>query len=471
MRIHETLNIITRKQKKYKSIDELYHKLLKIPDSDRQNIRIRLWSLINMNYKGRNINYPSLYDIPKYDGEWFLNPFMLSNINNINDFKLNYANTQVFNDDIIALKKDEYLDFNIDGNDDIFIKAPMGCGKTTAIIRELAKIDNPDMKILVISPRRTITATIYRKFKEIGVPISNYILSDNIARDSKRIIISPNGLVKFKEIYDYDFVIIDEIMLFLEYIFSNHPKNKLWMFLVIEKILKTCQRLICSDAFLYPKVADIFKRYRPNQRVITYTKPSQVKYIFESKSFFLNRILENLDRNVNSYVFCETKKQANQVYKYINTNRDTKIILITADTNNKIAILKDPNKSFINYNIVVVSPIILSGFDFTINHFDEIFGLYVGNLLSSISIVQMSGRIRKARRCYFINARIIQKKIHKRLLTKQHFILKNDRYYGIKLSLDNDSRICLSNDLLTTLSVFIHQYVAATRYDIKEFCN
>jgi len=367
--------------------------------------------------------------------------------------------------------KDEFVNITLQEKTDIFLKAPMGCGKTTAIVRELKKLNN-ETKILVISPRRTITATIYGKFKEENVDINNY-LNCVPNSNSERLIISPNSLIKLKYIQIYDYVIIDEIMLFLEYIFSNHPKYKKKMLLIISEIFLTCKHLICSDAFLFPKIIDIFKKYR-KQNVIFYEfeRLSEKKNIFETMEYFDKKLLSHISKCKKTYIFCESKKKAEKIYERIKTlSNKIKILLITADSENKLSILNNPNKSFIKYDFVITSPIILSGFDFNVDYFKKIYGIYNGNTLSTISIFQMSGRIRKAKKCYFINYR--KSDYTQEYLSEKKIIRNIDNYFYLNLefftSEFGEKKIRIIKNLLSELFIFIEQYTAITKGKFNEF--
>lgn len=372
------------------------------------------------NYCGYLINNPSLYG---FDEDWFPNPFYFFPSINFEDFIKNWPN----NLDVPPFVKSnysykwltDYVSFEIPDDGDLFIRAPMGSGKTTGIINA---IRNKKGSILVISPRRTITATIHRKFIEAGVSISNYL--NGIEIGAERIIISPNSLWKLKKFRKYDYIIIDEIMLFLEYIFSDHPRNKKKMLLIIEKLLVECRKLICSDAFLHPKIIDIFYRWRGHNTFLDFDKKIEKKYIEISEEKFNESIIKEIIVGIKIYIFCETKLRAKKLFGRIKDLCEC--LLITSETNDKVILLKDPNKTFIKYQCVIASPIILSGFDFNIDWFDKVYGIYSGALLSWNSIRQMSGRIRKCNKIYMVR---YGKGRKSRVIDKSWFIKHNDLFH------------------------------------------
>jgi len=461
-------NPVRKKYKSYDSLEKLYEDTKETP-----NILIKIYEKDTVNYIGKKIQHPLLYLYPLIsEYGLFPAPYFFGSNDYKSFFRL-YPNnidceplveseyTEIF------LSENEFVSLEIPKSGDLFIKAPMGCGKTTAVVRELGKLGD-DTTILVISPRRTITATIFRKFESEGVGINNYLKCKINSKSIRRIIISPNSLIKLGTIIQYDVVVIDEIMLLLEYVFSDHPRQKKKMLITLETILSQCRQIICSDAFLFPKIIDILVKYRKTTaKFLEFHRSEKIKYIPMDLKTFDDEIITRLTTKTKTYIFCESKKKAQKLFERLDKLRTAKILLITSDSENKVSILSDPNISFVGYDFVITSPIILSGFDFNVDYFSEIFGIFNGNILSTISIIQMSGRIRKAKTCFLVNTR--KAKTNPIYLPEKYFSDNIDNYFGIELENDGKNNFVIRKTLVSELFIFIRQYVSITRGRFEEY--
>lgn len=471
--------------REFDTVFELYKFLHDLKRNERRIALIRIISpLGRTNYHGYTIEYPQIYypevisrglcyrglsltpfyDDPDITFEQFYDTYA----NHPAKIDRPYVNAAYFK---YHLDPDAYIGtIDFPRNEDLYIKAPMGCGKTTAIVNAL-KSKSAETTILVISPRRTITATICQKFLEARVDINNYMTSVDINADSERIVISPNSLTKLSIFREYDYILIDEIMLLLEYIFSKHPRRRKKMLLILERLILTCKHLICSDAYLFPRVIDILTAHRhTDARFLEYERADNKIYTFIDSSTFEDEITRDVIYNRKSYIFCETKRIAKRVFTKIESlliGHPDRVILITADTSNKLSILRDPNKTFIKYDYVVASPVILSGLDFTAEHFDKVYGLYNETVLSAMSLIQMSGRIRKAGQCWFVNMRKIKKKPSPSVAYKFDPIEYADLSTAINLKFDDDMRVVVDRTVLFELYEFITQYMWLTKGTLR----
>ena len=361
------------------------------------------------------------------------------------------------------LADDEYINYiDIINYKDVFVRSPMGSGKSTCIVNMFNDPLLSKKSILIISPRITITHTIHKKFTDAGIEMNTYLnlISSktlNDVNERKRLIISPNSLYKIRKyVCSYDYVIIDEIMLLLSYINGKHPANKKIILEIFMAFLCNAQKLIICDAYLHDKVVDIIMSYRHeyspddiNSVYYSFTKQPSIMYEHKTYNTFIKHI-STIDR---AYIFCETKKIAKTIFdKIINDNK----ILITGNTNKSL--LKDPNSNFINYDVIVTTPVILSGFDFNIDgHFNEIYGVYNGNIISPMSLMQMSGRIRCAHKCTFVRK---SKSVYDdTYLSDDYFMSNMDKYSAINpICHYDDYEFSIQKTLISELCMFIIRY-------------
>jgi len=293
-----------------------------------------------------------------------------------------------------VLKPNEYVNISLTIGVDLYLRASMGSGKTTSVITALK--DYPNATILVISPRRSLTYTFKSKFDSLDVPIESYLTDGLKVRKSfnvDRLIISPNSLYRLgTNLITYDFVMLDEVVLLLDYLYGSHIEQRDRIYPVFEYIIRTARTLILSDAFLPEVIVDEFKHIRDGHPYdyIDVIKPSGIKYIHSTEE----EVLDLIRSKKRVYCFCETKHAVTRIkHKIDSMGIDVSILTLTSETDD-LGPIEDPGQ-MLDYDVVIASPIVLSGVDFNWYHFDYIAGFYSGRVLSKFALFQMSRRIRK----------------------------------------------------------------------------
>jgi 3-keto-L-gulonate-6-phosphate decarboxylase len=200
--------------------------------------------------------------------------------------------------------------------DTMAVKCPMGCGKTVEIKRqiEVAFKQNKDVRILVLSGRRTWSDHIYGELKHLDfVHYEKYKAEQFEAKkgkvttiDAKRLIIqmSPASM-KLIEGQVYDLVVGDECETILSMmsplsIYKNIT-DFMAMGLTFEKLMRETKRVIFMDAFLCDRTMDMLRELRSNvylvvnttqpydKQCIQYTSKDQFYMALASKIRFQNK--------------------------------------------------------------------------------------------------------------------------------------------------------------------------------------
>lgn len=445
-----------------------------------ENINLLENGIMNGPYELCDIRQNYTKFLNNYIGHVSRDSFMFLSEDNTKKYGIKYIHK--------TLVDGEYLDDLSELNEEVkctFIKASMGIGKTNSICAYL--VNSRANKILFISPRRTISSTIASKCQAVGLSINNYMFLEpddfNDVEKIGRLIVSPNSLIKFGSLISYDIIILDEIMLFIEYIFSEHARKRRLMIKILFELLNRAKQIIYSDAFITSHVIYLLSEYSNSVNTLVYDihKESQLN-VHTINIETLDNLIEYIGNIEPVYIFCETKKLALNIYnKYIvNGTNKNDILLITSEVSNKVSVLKNPNDTFPNYKVVITSPIVLSGFDFNIEYFIHIYGVYYGNILTPISLIQMAGRIRRAQNCTFVKfGKISSKRSSLNIMsvlphTEEYFMSNIDNFPFIQLKIrtinEMQKIVCIdTSDVVTQLCIYNYNYKKLSRGKLLMF--
>ena len=307
-------------------------------------------------------------------------------------------------------KCDKYVNnINFDVNDTIFIKSKMGSGKTTAVIDYIKK--NNIKSFLIISCRKTLTYSLCEKLKENNIDVNNYItLKKSNIKLSERLIISPDSLYKIDyPLKKFDLIWIDEcvsLMSYLgNYLFINDQKNN-DITIIIDWLIKNCKNFLLTDADLNDNIIRYYLYYRQieNSVLINYDNfIDENNYIlYEEENIILEKLIDDLNNNNNIYICTDTLKGSKKIYNRIvdlNIIDTNNILLYNSESDNKYEKeMYNVNKFWSKYKIIIVSPKVIFGVDFTLKYIDYIYCFYSCNTITVRECIQQIGRIRNLRK-------------------------------------------------------------------------
>jgi hypothetical protein len=327
-------------------------------------------------------------------------------VENIDILNYSIINVKLPYDDktIIKLNK-QYVDItDFDKNAEIiFIESSMGSGKSTALVKYINTLEDiENKKILIISSRVTLSNTIYQKFNETNIKFSNYLmLSDSYSKHNK-LIISPDSLVKLKQPLNiYDLVWIDESTSLIAYL-ADYPYEDLRKKLdILFQILYQTKQLILTDANMGKVILEIYTKIKKteNYQYLYYNNYIEKNIIkLDVYTNILKNIIEDLHNNKNIYICSDSKKETVKLFTYFSDYINPDLILLyngdSPEEYNKY-IMNGVNLFWVKYRIVIVSPKVLYGIDFTELHFHKTYGIYkAGGILSTRESLQQMNRIR-----------------------------------------------------------------------------
>ena len=323
-------------------------------------------------------------------------------LNNVSELDKIDVNIDLIN----IYKNSRYLEpINFNDSDTLFIKSDMGTGKSTATVNYIK--ENNIENFLILSCRRTLTYTIYDKLKTSNIQVDNYISSNtNKITLSNKLIISPDSLYKIKyPLKKFDFIWIDEGVSFMYYL-GNHlfieSKFKKEIMIIIDWLLKNCKKLLITDADLNHNIIKFYLYFRnisyTNYFIYKKQKNPNKYYIIDTETDILCKIKTHISNNQNLYICCDTLSKTKFIYDYIlklNLISHNTILLYNSESNNTYdKKMYDVNNFWRQYQIVIVSPKVVFGVDFNLEHFDYVFGFYKCTTLTVRECYQQLHRIR-----------------------------------------------------------------------------
>ena len=276
------------------------------------------------------------------------------------------------------------------------IKSPYNTGKTKLIekiIREF-RLD----RVLFISYRQTLTQDIYGNFKDLGV--KSYL--DKVYQVDKLIcqieslkhllIKDVNGKTR---IPNYDLIILDEIESVLNHFVSNTIDKKEYTFDLMTAIISNSKKVLALDGDLHNRSYD-FLQYFGKVNMLTNTiKKDKKNYIFtNNRPYFEECIDEDLKNHKNVIVVSMSSKIATYLN---NLYEETYVCALhcgkASDFYKKE--LQDVNNFWSGKQLVLYSPSIEAGVNFSIKHFHKMYIILSSKSTSPRGLLQMNARVRE----------------------------------------------------------------------------
>ena len=197
------------------------------------------------------------------------------------------------------------------------------------------------------------------------------------------------------------------------YLFINEQTNQ-DINIMINWLFKNCKNFLLTDADLNDNIIKyyLYNRKIENSILINYNnyidKNSYILY--ENEDIILQKLINHLNNNNNIYICTDTLKGSKKIYNIIiNLNiinsdnillyNSNNILLYNSESDNKYEKeMYKVNEFWSKYKIVIVSPKVIFGVDFTLEHFDYIYCFYSCNTITVRECIQQIGRIRNLRK-------------------------------------------------------------------------
>ena len=321
--------------------------------------------------------------------------------------------------------KKQLEDFPMDYST-LYVKAPMKMGKSKQLIKHLRSLKEEINSILVVSFRRAFTEEFLSKFntndgrtglnKVYGGDLEDY---KNISLHGNRKIIAsmhPFVMVQVESFHrvnsTYDCVILDESESIYDQFSSSNIKSLSLIINNFHKVIANAKRVICMDAYMSERTVELTNKLRKkggthndNIKFVMNTfknqgpksENGQYKYnIGYCENAFFHKLDKVLSQGKRVVILSNTRDKLKAYEKLITKKyKDLNIQSYTSLSKYKEKCdLKDVNRTWLQYQVVMYSPTITAGISFEEKHFDQVFCLFSNMSCNVLACMQMMGRIR-----------------------------------------------------------------------------
>jgi hypothetical protein len=318
-------------------------------------------------------------------------------------------------DDNAIIIDTQYLNNNIIFNEKLYsfkktllVKSAMNTGKTQIVCDYIDKFK--PKRILWISTRQTYSHNVLERIKKLG--FINYLDDKKDFYLKDKIVVQLESLHKLEQGFNigmFDLVILDEIESILYqfdsstiYEYSENTFNLLYL-LCKNKTTK----LIMMDGDLGKRTMEYAKDIDTNYDIFInkYISDEIIIKMTNNKDYFLNKIIDSIAKKRKICIISLTTKIMAQLEKIL-IEKKIKYLSITSNSDDKIKKdLANVNELWIQYEVVLYSPTISVGVDFTVEYFDDVYSIVIPNVASPRIYKQMLGRLRKMKNkeilCYY----------------------------------------------------------------------
>lgn len=286
---------------------------------------------------------------------------------------------------------------NSENTKTLAIKSAYGTGKTKLIKNILNEFDVKS--VLFGSYRQTLTHELYGNFKDDGV--KSY-LDRNF--ESKKLICQIESLDRLletdsflnsdMEVPSYDLVILDEIEGILSHFRSSTLTEKERIFNLLKDIIHNSKKLLVLDGDFHNRSYDFIKYFGESIILKNIRKKNQKNFIFTSnRRYFEEEFEKSINNNENINLVSMSSTLATFYYdKYKDTCKS--VLHCAKSHDNYKESLKNVEKFWIDYKLVIFSPHIEAGTSFAIEHFDKLYIILSPDSTSQRGLMQMCSRIR-----------------------------------------------------------------------------
>lgn len=287
----------------------------------------------------------------------------------------------------------------------LFIKAPMKMGKTKKL-REFIINEHPherNSRIVVISFRRSFTDEFHSKYSDLG--FVTYSDIDGLI-SNPRVIIQAESLHRLNITADpIDLLILDESESIIEQIDSGLFTNFTKSFAAFQWLLKTASQVICMDALLGDRTYNVIQRLRGDEDLILQhnTFKNATDDVYKMTADFgkwLALLHESLTNGERVAIDSNSLKDAEVIKELIAAKfPKLKIGMYSSKT---YASIKKEHMSNVNhywkqFDVLIKTPTISAGVSFEEEHFDRVFGFFIGITCTTQTCIQMMGRVRNVK--------------------------------------------------------------------------
>ncbi|PJF39989.1 MAG: hypothetical protein CUN55_13285, partial [Phototrophicales bacterium] len=291
----------------------------------------------------------------------------------------------------------------------IGLDAPMGTGKTFAVGEF---VQHHNYSALILTHRRSLTRNVAERLSEYGF-VCQY--DDDDASNGQRVVYTINSIDKLQG-RQFDVVVIDEVNQVAEHLIggtfavtTSAENNELTGESAYGMLMALCERakhVIYSNANLNEPAYHLLhelkeKTYKVFEHLViinTYRKDKPSVYMYDRRDNVLNEILKNGRGEYPNLIVTDSPQQVKQLSEILRQRGYNTIAIHqnTVDTEEIIEFLRDPNALIEDYDFVIASPTITSGFSIE-KPIGNVYAYNTGLAVTAETTTQQIGRARNVK--------------------------------------------------------------------------
>jgi len=288
------------------------------------------------------------------------------------------------------------------------IRSPMKTGKTQELARMFESMikKNPDIRIIIITHRRSLTDVFKGKLKDLFVSYKNEEGSGKLTQN--RLIVQLESLKRIPlDSCKYDYVVIDEYLGV-----KNHYLNSSRLTIdarkVFEYIMRQSNHAIIMDALIDDDGLRMILTHRDlEMKVIqnTVQKTTEKCIIYKNVWAMLRLMMKKIKQGKRIVVPTTTKVWAKKVYKYIlqqieyeeieKDEGEFDIQLYTGDSDDVDKDFTDVNNKWKTADVLIFTPTVSEGVSYDHKGFDYVFGIFTDRSTTAEVACQLTHRVRE----------------------------------------------------------------------------
>ncbi len=408
--------------------------LLTISKNDHNNM-LTIGSLIYWSNVDNPINHKSIMD--NYNKVFYI-PLKYDHSNDINEFKEYIeSNTGHKNYNIKIICQDFLNELDLNNFDTFIIKSGLGTNKSGVVIKSIVDLVEKHNygKITALASRVVLVSNLLGRLQEnifgeddnrpikLGMKSYNDIRNKKDLHKKRKLVQTPDSLIHMldnKGKIDFpDILFIDEIESLLNYVVESDTltDRRKMIFVILKEYIKRAKYVFLVDGNLTPFICTIIMELRKGNNISHFSKAkwnlepqsgsvqilyntmktdTNRYYLVNSENEWMERIYNDLNKGKKLFICMDSKKMSDIIHKdLVNNYPDLNISLYNVSTNDEDKLnLKDVNKVWTKYDVVICSPTIVYGVDFSKVHFDAIYS-YCQTTIFPSSIYQQLKRPRR----------------------------------------------------------------------------
>jgi hypothetical protein len=302
------------------------------------------------------------------------------------------------------------------------VKSRCGTGKTYSMTKyiNLYMDVHPKARILMISTRQSYARAMCKRHtmkRDLGLmSYLEYKERDGDMNEfykEQKICISLESLHYLKKCWiPYDIIILDESESICRQFFSTTIKEgSVSVYFFLQHIMEKSKKIFCLDADLSNPTLTLINNIDAKKRMMinnTYNSNNREYYMSQDENEWMIDVKSKLIMGKKLFIVCLSEEKAcelhlefKQILEMSNTMNEVKdgnnsSLLITGSMDETIKReMGDVNELWKNKSLVITTSATGAGIDFTLDHFDFVYGYIYAGLSPPAEFLQICHRVRK----------------------------------------------------------------------------